>query len=510
MIEVELPDGRIVEFPDGTSREVMKGAMNKLSMRDRISAAKAGTLQMKPGSSERAADADNAAMVSMRDPGAAASFALGASQGATLGFGDEIVGGAAAAGGVIKDAVTGNFSGMADRMGQRYAENRDLMRDAKDDASAARPKTAFAGELVGGMALPIPALGQSATVGKAALKGAAVGAAYGGAYGFGTGEGGTVERLKDGLEGAVSGGIIGGAAPVVINGISRGLQAVFKKSAERPSIESLRSAKSAAYRAVDEAGEVFTPDEMSMLATKAREAVEGADNFLPEVDAATVGMLKKLETMSTRESTLGQVDKLRRAIWDRYNTTKEGALLEVIDAIDEMVSGRASTSSLLDAARLANARYKKAELLDLAFQKAKDQTAATGSGGNVLNKMRQAVVSIINNPKQAKWFNEAEIEAMRNFSRGTMGENAARLIGKLAPTGNGLMTALNLGAVAANPSMLAVSAMASGTKGLSDRAAQRGAERLIGMMGGQAQVQRPVYQMPRQFNALAGIAGNQE
>ena len=231
---------------------------------------------------------------------------------------------------------------------------------------------------------------------------------------------------------------------------------------------------------------------------------------VPEEDLATVGMLKKLDSMAEREITLGQMDKLRRAIWDRYNTTKQAGLLEIIDSIDEAVSGRASTSAILDGARLANARYKKAELLDLAFQKAADQTAATGSGGNILNKMRQAVVSVINNPKQAKWFTQAEIDAMRTFSQGKTGQNLLRKLGKLSPNGNGLMTALNLGAVAVNPAMLAVSAVASGAKELSDRAAVKSADRLIGMAGGQAAAAAPrVYQAPPKFNALAGILGNQ-
>lgn len=37
MIEVELPDGRIVEFPDGTSRDVMRGALQKLNQSDQPS-----------------------------------------------------------------------------------------------------------------------------------------------------------------------------------------------------------------------------------------------------------------------------------------------------------------------------------------------------------------------------------------------------------------------------------------------------------------------------------------
>lgn len=61
MIIVELPDGRAVEFPEGTSRDVMKRAIQNLMMRDRAQAARAGTLAMQPGSAERAEAANEIA-----------------------------------------------------------------------------------------------------------------------------------------------------------------------------------------------------------------------------------------------------------------------------------------------------------------------------------------------------------------------------------------------------------------------------------------------------------------
>lgn len=65
MIEIELPDGRILEFPEGTDQSTMRQAISKLMMRDRIAAAKASTLQMQPGSAEAAAAANEQAMAQM-------------------------------------------------------------------------------------------------------------------------------------------------------------------------------------------------------------------------------------------------------------------------------------------------------------------------------------------------------------------------------------------------------------------------------------------------------------
>ena len=74
MIEIEGPDGVIYEFPEGTSEDVMRTALMKVyggaqpaqsPMQERIAAAKAGTLQMQPGSAESAAAADATALQGM-------------------------------------------------------------------------------------------------------------------------------------------------------------------------------------------------------------------------------------------------------------------------------------------------------------------------------------------------------------------------------------------------------------------------------------------------------------
>jgi hypothetical protein len=303
-----------------------------------------------------------------------------------------------------------------------------------------------------------------------------------------------------------AGAIVGGVAPDVVKFGTKAFQNAFRMSAEKPTVESLRTVKTIAYKAVDEAGERFAPDELQSMLANVTTKLDDV-NYLPEADTVTTGVLNRLQSMSGREVTLGQLDNMRQTVWARYNSTKEPGLLEIIDGIDELVQSRASTSELLNAARLANSRYKKAELLDLAFQRATDQTAATGSGGNILNKYRQAVTSIINNPKQSKWFNPQEIEQMRLFVRGTTGQNAMRLVGKLSPSGNGLMTALNLGAAGAfGPAVLLGSAVASGAKAVADSSQGRAAEGLIDMVATGAAPQRAAVGATRNLSIpVAGV-----
>jgi hypothetical protein len=88
------------------------------------------------------------------------------------------------------------------------------------------------------------------------------------------------------------------------------------------------------------------------------------------------------------------------------------------------------------AGKRSNVVMGKAALGDL-------NAATAGSGANEDNALRQAIKQLVrpvNNdivPKaQRLGFNQAEIDAMNQVARGTPAGNAARYIGKLAPTGS--------------------------------------------------------------------------
>ncbi len=149
------------------------------------------------------------------DVSQAESLGRGALQGATFGFSDEIYGGAK--GLYDKFLGSGDFSGT-------YAKERDAVRAANDRAQEANPTSYFAGEIGGGVALPLGAVkagyrgAQAANAGLAARSAAAAkeGAAYGAAYGFGTGEGDAMSQVRSTAGGAAGGAIFGGALPGAI------------------------------------------------------------------------------------------------------------------------------------------------------------------------------------------------------------------------------------------------------------------------------------------------------
>lgn len=273
------------------------------------------------------------------------------------------------------------------------------------------------------------------------------------------------------------------ASPAGLSKIkNKTIQATFKRSMERPSLQSLQDAKNAAYAAVDKAGVRFKPNEMNQIVAKANAKV-AEFNYVPEVDLQTKAALKTIQAQMDSTMTVGQLDKLRQGLYKRYNSARnEQGIREIIDVIDEAIEAKAPANRLMTTAREANKRYKKLELLEDAFKKAELDTAASGSGGNLVNNYRRAVKNILNSKKSSRFFLDYELKMMEQFVRGNMSENTLRLIGKMSPSGGGLMQALNVGAIAYNPAMAGVSVAGLAAKTASEAKALKSAEQIKNML----------------------------
>jgi len=133
-----------------------------------------------------------------------------AGQGASLGFGDEIVAGIRSLGGTP------------------YSQALSEERAALDRFREQNPGTALTAELAGGFALPGAGAARLVNRGAGFLaktaRSAGVGAGYGAAGGFASGEGGAANRLERAQEGVKVGSAIGAAIP----GAQRLLAPVFR------------------------------------------------------------------------------------------------------------------------------------------------------------------------------------------------------------------------------------------------------------------------------------------
>lgn len=195
-ITVRGPNGVTVNFPEGTDAGTIDRVMRQ------------ATGMSAPAPAPKA-DA----------PGALMSGVLGASQGISLGFGDELEGGVRAA----YNKLTGDQRPFS----EVYNESVAIPRARNAAAKEANPIAFGVGELGGGVAVPgglarvgiRGALSSAAGRGLASrtVAGAKEGAAYGAAYGAGTAEGGAPERLTGAASGAATGAAIGGIMPGAVD-----------------------------------------------------------------------------------------------------------------------------------------------------------------------------------------------------------------------------------------------------------------------------------------------------
>ena len=292
------------------------------------------------------------------------------------------------------------------------------------------------------------------------------------------------------------------AAPMTASKIAN---KTIKRSIERPSVESLRDAKNVAYDAVDKSGVKFSTDEVGNLINRAKASVDEF-NYVPDVDLQTKAALSTVGAQAGKELTIGQLDKLRQGLYKRYNKApEEQGIRAIIDEIDDLIEAKEPANAIMAAAREANKKYKKSELLDEAFTKAQRSAAASGSGGNVVNNYRRAVANILNSKRNSKYFLDEEKQVMEQFVKGNFSENTLRLIGKLSPSGNGLMQALNIGAVAYNPAMIGVTGAGIIAKSGAERSALRSVEMLKNMIATGAAPKKRKLITDREIRILLGL-----
>ena len=280
-----------------------------------------------------------------------------------------------------------------------------------------------------------------------------------------------------------AGQMIGGMAPGAVAGIFTGRPRVGTGN-----VDELRTAKSAAYKAADDLGIAYTPQAYDDMLTDIATDLKAA-KINPNRHQAAYSVMEDLVAQRGRPMTLTELDQwrqiIRRDLITPSYTNKAMAAdadfgQTMLDKIDDfinsasgqqVISGDASKAGpAMLAARELNSRYRKAETIADAIYKAQMQTAATGSGGNINNAIRQQIKSILISPSRSKGFTPAERQLMEAIVRGGKVENLLRLVGKLSPSGNGLMAALGIGGTVMNPTMAAAPLAGMAAKGMADRA----------------------------------------
>lgn len=397
-------------------------------------------------------------------PGALESFGQGVGQGTSMGFGDEL--GAAVAATIGRPTSNGLEAMPGAGWTDRYGAARDEIRGKLDTLKETNPKSYLGGEVAGavGSALSTPALSGANWVASAptrlamANRSGLVAAGAGALNTFGRAEGEPIEQAKEAALGGAVSYPLGFVAPTVAGKATEwggkavdAVKGVFSPKAAAPAASEIaREAGSAAYKAVDDAGVVLKPEAMQRLIQKSEAdlAEWGVDEVL---QPGATRALQKLQQSGAENSTFKNLEILRRTagrVNNPQNPSDGEAAGKIISQIDDFIETlgpddvvQGSVDDAVSAIKTARANwsaFRKAQLLEEAVTKAEDRASTGGTGGNLVNSVRQNLRQILDNPKKSRGFTAEELAEIRKVARGGPIENLARWASSFAPSRGGV------------------------------------------------------------------------
>jgi hypothetical protein len=188
-------------------------------------------------------------------------------------------------------------------------------------------------------------------------------------------------------------------------------------------------------------------------------------------------------------SNAGDVIAVRKTLSKLTKSPEEGsAATAAMRGVDDLLSAVPEA----DVARKTYAAASRAATIDEAMQRAQLNAETSGSGTNLDNTTRQAVKSILTNPKARRGFSEEELAQMAQISRGTFTGNAVRWLGNQASGHLSLAGVYELGPVG-----FAAPALGAGLKRLGAFLTQKQVSKLDELMASrspmaQAKIQNPL------------------
>lgn len=303
----------------------------------------------------------------------------------------------------------------------------------------------------------ITLMGRFGTDAMTGVKGLLARAGLASAEGAAYGTVGAAAREEDPLMGAIFGAAAGGLGSVGVEALSAGAQKLagaFNKKPVIPSLDDVTAAKNAAYDAVDNSGVVYGPQFTQRLNTDLDDALYAAGRN-PDMSPGVNAPLRRLEDFADNQQgvmSIRDLDNLRKTTmngWktaENHNNAMVGTAVGTIDdaiaraASDPRAAGviagdaTAAARNLQEARKYAQREFKVRDVDQMAGR-AELRAASTGSGANIENATRQNMRGLYENKNTMRGWQPDEQEALKEIITGTTGQNWARRVGKLAPTG---------------------------------------------------------------------------
>ena len=190
------------------------------------------------------------------------------------------------------------------------------------------------------------------------------------------------------------------------------------KGGKRIAVDDLRAAKNTAYQAVDKAGVTFGPQDYDNMLVGLVNEAQGKHISPTRHQAAYSFINDMIQRRGNKPMTLTELDQLRQEVRrdlvvPSYSNPDKAADAffgdMIVDAIDDMIDANPSGSAAMKAARLANSRLRKTEMIEDAIVRAERRAASTGSGGNLNNAIRQNLRAILDSKRRSKSFTTEEL-----------------------------------------------------------------------------------------------------
>lgn len=296
--------------------------------------------------------------------------------------------------------------------------------------------------------------------------------------------------------GEAVGAIAGGLAPGVMQGqLTSGIRSA-------PSIDDLRATADAAYDVADKSGVIVGRNAMQRLANEVENLLAN-EAYHPKQAPSVSAALGVISKSAKNNATLKHLDKVIRGLTGNAAMSKvpgESRLGSmVIDKIDEFMenltpqdlavpaniaSGPAGAVEALKAARSMWHRMRKAQMIDEAVDKARLEASSSGTGGNLENRIKQNLKSILLNPKKIKGFTKPERALIRKAVEGSNPEKFLRWFGRSFSPSTGALQGLGtlgtsgLAAMFIHPGLAMVPAAGMGAKAMAEALATRNASRV--------------------------------
>ncbi|MDD9727232.1 hypothetical protein PVV74_17360 [Roseovarius sp. SK2] len=473
MTEIEMPDGTILEFPDGMSDDAMRSAAQRY-------------WQGQQG--QQAPDAPQADMSFM---GRLKDNVVGVDDG-VMSFGEKAatalnMGGEGLTLGLVGDEAAAAADAAVGR--GDYDERLAKYRGDERQFSEENPVAAVASTVVPSLAVPAGAAMKGASLLGKSVRGAAAGGAGAGLFGFMEGEGGFENRRQSGVESAKVGGALGAAAPIAgvlaAKGVNRvrGNRAIKQAAKAAPTREQLERRASEIFEDIKAQNlpRAEFRDAMAMAIREARES--GMDEMLTPGAARVATKMDDAAQANTPEMGMREVNTLRRQAQvpagNIANRTESAIGSRFISAIDDHVENVAPRlGERGKEARQMWSTLRKMDQMDDIFARAEQYASGTQNG--LMSEFRR----ILKNKKLQRGFSEAELKAMKQVTNpgllqslirqvGRIGvslDNGSNALGGMLGAGGGAAIGGPVGAIAAP---LVGTAARKGSERMTNAAAQR-------------------------------------